>query len=148
MSNSFETLLGGAEMEVEFVGGEKAKVWVRQLAIEEYPRLLMLLEDEVGQVELYCRVATGGDKGGEKGGWEAVPEGWGRGLTPASHDAVMTKAEELNRDFFYRWLRRRLEKVELIRPGLVERMVEGLAVGAGPGGKGPGGSSLRGTAPR
>lgn len=119
-AKGFETLMGGVEAAAQFRNGRAEKVWVRQLPIEDYPKLLGLMEDEQKQIELYVMSQE------EGAAWRPVPAGWAKTLTAQSHDELMEKAEELNRDFFGRWLRRRMGKMEAIRPGLTDDLVRGL----------------------
>jgi hypothetical protein len=143
MESKFTTLMGGKEITVTRRDGSAESVWVRQLPIEDYPKLLLLLDDELGQVELYCLVAVGGlrsageaQAGGsrpaeQEQNWAAVPAGWAKTLRPESHELVINTAEGLNRDFFSRWMRRRMGRLELVRPGLADQVFAGLAGGAG-----------------
>jgi len=109
--NEMAIVMGGAEMDVTLRAGGVERVKVLLLDIEQYPKLLASLEDERTQVELYC----------------GRPPGWARTLTPAAHDLVMKTAEELNRDFFSSWVQRRMAKLEVIKPGLLEGLVRQLA---------------------
>ena len=129
---SFETLIGGAVTTIHRKPEwGRQEVFVRQLPIEDYPKLLGLMDDEGAQLELYCLVKGPPDSTDKTHGtdarWVPVEKGWAKTLTPAAHDSLMEKAEELNRDFFGRWLRRRMAKMEAIRPGLTEEMVRGAS---------------------
>lgn len=107
---SMATLMGGTEVEVRLQDGSSEVVKVLQLQIEQYPRLLSLLDDERAQVELYC----------------GRPAGWAAKLAVASHHRIMAVAEELNGDFFGAWLRRKMGKLELLKPGLADDLLRGL----------------------
>jgi len=104
-ANPIETLLGGADFEVELLDGTKQTVRVRQLPISDYPKLMAAIDDESKQLELYCR----------------QPEGWADSLKPEIIAPLIAKAEELNDAFFYPWVQRRLGRQERIMPGLVDR---------------------------
>jgi hypothetical protein len=100
-----ETLFGGTKVSVQFKGKtDNEEVFVRQLEVDAYPKLLDISMDEFKQIELYC------DK----------PAGWAKTLTPKSHNEIMETAERLNSDFFSPWAARQLKRLERIRPGLVE----------------------------
>lgn len=58
--------------------------------------------------------------------WQPVPKGWAKLLTPESHNRLMVEAERLNHDFFSQWLQRHLAKMELLKPGIVEKLIGGL----------------------
>jgi len=89
-----ETLLGGASVAVNYIGGNAGTVEIIQLPIRKFPTLLAALDDENKQAELYC------DK----------PEGWSDTLTPESHENIVAEGERINADFFERWARRRLAR--------------------------------------
>lgn len=78
--------------------------------IEHYPQLLSSLGDELAQIQVYC------DR----------PIEWVKSLSPVSHKLVIETAERINRDFFPSWVQRRLDKLEMIKPGLVASLSEGL----------------------
>lgn len=100
------TLIGGKEINI---GGEK--VFVRQLPIKDYHKLLACIDDEPKIAELVC------DK----------PQGWGESLAIDQLENVITTSDELNADFFYRWVKRRLARNERIMPGLTDKMIEASA---------------------
>jgi len=135
---SFETMMGYAEVTVRIRQGATTRtesVRVMQLEIEQYPEMLKRFDDERAQIELYCqRLNNPADAPSEKAGgiWGPVPTGWAKTLTPDSHDLVMETGERLNRDFFGRWVQRRMAKLEAMRPGVTERMFAVLAPGAKP----------------
>jgi hypothetical protein len=101
-------LAGGVEIEASFVknaeGTETEKVFVRELAVEEYPKLLAALNDERRQVEIFC------DK----------PEGWAKRLRPRSHNEIMQAGEALNKDPFFDWFARRMERARKMTPREIE----------------------------
>jgi hypothetical protein len=93
------TLLGGRELTIHRLERDAdEKVFVRQLPIKLYPKLRDCLADECAQLELYC------DK----------PPGWAESLTPPQHEQLITVAEEINRDFFSRWLDRQKGRAALL----------------------------------
>ena len=110
-ANTFETVMGGADLVVRHRDGTDDTVKVLQLPIADYPRLLASLENEEAQLELYC----------------GKPTGWAGTLSLQSHNALMEKAEELNGDFFSRWAKRRLAKMEVLRPGAMDKLFDGAA---------------------
>lgn len=139
--SSFETLMGYAQGRVARVDGTTEEIRIRQLPVDEYLKLMELLADEQGQIELYCLrqqplspALSPSDGAREKQPreqeWEVVPKGWARGLTVESHMAVIEQAEALNGDFFDRWLRRLKKKVEIVRPGLFEDLAKAVGLGS------------------
>jgi len=108
--DGMETVCGGAVVVVELVNGGKEEVKVKQLAVKDYPRLLELQGDEVELVAFYC--------GKERA--------WAEGLAPAYHEKVIAEGERLNGDFFGRWFQRQTGRLERIRPGLADKVWEGV----------------------
>lgn len=103
------TLIGGVTETVIVLDEGKpvaVEVEVRQLAIKDYPQLLEAQGNEIAQLQLYC----------------GRPKEWVERLTPDSHEKLITVAEELNGDFFGRWLSRQMGRLERIRPGLGEKL--------------------------
>lgn len=149
---SMATVMGGTEIAVQMKDRSSAVVWVRQLEIEDYPELLKRMDDERAQIELYCRIPAPAGVS-QTPEWEPVPPGWSKKLSVEGHDLVMTTAEEINRDFFARWLQRRFAKLEAVRPGLTEKLLDSLgaagATAAGLAGRSavPGRSGLPGNSP-
>lgn len=110
-----ETLMGSTDVAAVLQDGSRERVRVLQLPVAKYPELAAALVDEGRQLEIYC----------------GQPTGWAATLAPGSHNELMETAERLNRDFFDAWLRRRMAKVELVRPGAVEKFfAPGAAAGA------------------
>lgn len=103
-----ETLFGGAQVSLVFRDGTHGTVLVKQLSIDEFPKLLGALDNELAQVELYC------DR----------PMGWAKTLSPESHELVITEGDRLNTDFFSRWLHRQMARQERVRPGMTEKLLE------------------------
>jgi len=106
--DNFTTMMGGIDLTVTLQDGSSETVKVLQLPIEKYPELAAKWGDEQAQIDLYC----------------SKPSGWAKTLTVASHDQVMEEAEKVNGDFFTRWLRRRMGKVDALRPGALDKVFE------------------------
>ena len=85
--NELGTIFGGIEFQVDLLAGGTEMVTIRQLTLRQLPKLKAAMTDEAAQIELYC----------------GRPSGWADSLTMASCEAVIKKAEDLNRDFFSRW---------------------------------------------
>ncbi len=130
--NTFETLMGGVIGRVQRLDGTIEEIRIRQLPVDEYLKLMELLADEQGQIDLYCmrRVKPAEGEVRSPVEWEAVPKGWAKGLSPESHEKVISQAEALNGDFFEAWLRRLKRKVEIVRPGLFEDLAKAVGVGS------------------
>ena len=92
------TLLGGSPATASTRQGTTEEVFLRQLPVRLYPKLRDLASDESAQLELYC------DR----------PSGWADTLTPESHEALLAAAEDLNSDFFQRWVERQRTKQERV----------------------------------
>jgi hypothetical protein len=107
----FETLMGGKDVTVTYQDGKTEAVRVRQLCIEDYPKLLAAMQDEATQAELYCGKEVG----------------WAKQLTTECHDLVMEEGERINADFFGRWVQRRMRKLKLLGPELTDKLVGALA---------------------
>ena len=83
---------------VDDKGTTAETVFVRQLPIRLFPQLRAALQDEGKMIELYC------DK----------PAGWADGLTVESHEELIAKGDEINRDFFSRWVERMKSREGLV----------------------------------
>jgi hypothetical protein len=110
--NNFTTLLGGAAVTAVFQDGTTEEVKIQQLAVKHYPKLQSLGNNEPELVALYC-------------GKDAA---WVERLTPASHTDLITKAEELNADFFSRWQIRQQDRAKKLPKANVGEMVQILEV--------------------
>ena len=106
--DSFSTLTAGQDLAVRSYGGITETVRVLQLPIKSYPKLLETIDVELGLVELYCN----------------KPKGWAETLDLESHEAVLELADKLNSDFFSRWMARRVTRMERVRPGIVDRLLD------------------------
>ena len=87
-NTSTATLTEGTELSVALVDGSTETVRVRKLPIEEYPQYLRSMGDESAQAELLC----------------GKPAGWAAELTRESREAVIDAGDDLNADFFSRWI--------------------------------------------
>jgi hypothetical protein len=83
-STPTETIFGGLDLIVAKRDKSTENVFIRQLAVETYPKFLAASEDESAMAELYC----------------AKPAGWARTLSPGSLEAVIVEGERVNADFF------------------------------------------------
>lgn len=97
--NDIGTILGGEEIRVTTVDGKTETVKVRQLPLSAYPAYLACQDDECVQVALLC---------------DREP-GWADTLTIESVEAILAKGDEINADFFGRWLRRRAARLDRIQ---------------------------------
>lgn len=95
-----ETLSGGTTLRVTHNDGTTSEILVRQLPVRDFERWLGVMDDEPRVVELFTE----------------RPEGWGDTLTPVSLELVVMEGERVNRDFFERWLHRRLARKEWLAP--------------------------------
>lgn len=100
-SDELVTALGGAEMEITYLTGGKETVKVRQVPVRHMEKYLLAIDDEPAAVELFC--------GREKG--------WSETLTEESFNAVAEKGQDINLPFFGPWLRRRMKRLEVLKPG-------------------------------
>jgi len=106
MDSNMATLYGGSELTVTYRDGRTEVVKVRQLIIDDYPKLLKVLDDEPAQIDFVC------DR----------PNGWSNTLALESFEAVLQEGDKLNEAFFTRWLQRRMNKQEKLLPGLGEKI--------------------------
>lgn len=105
-----ETAFGGATASVTLKSGATETVTIKQIAIEDCPTLMALLDSELGQIEFYCGKA----------------KGWAETLAPASQELVLAEGDRINADFFARWHQRKMLRQEQLNPGLTEKMVTRL----------------------
>jgi hypothetical protein len=103
--NKTVALFGGEPIEVTLRDGVIEKdVFVRTLRVVDFPRVFSALDDEEKLAEIFC----------------GKPEGWAATLSPASHEAIIEKGNELNSDFFCRWAQRRVAQRAKLAAGLTE----------------------------
>lgn len=116
-AQNLATLQGGREMSVTYRDGKTETVKVLQLPIEKYPELLKLwMGDEQAQLDLYC---------------DKTP-GWSKALTIESHHALVECAQEINRSFFEPWVQRRMAKIEMVKPGMFDKILGGAEPSTSP----------------
>lgn len=111
MPDPMTTLIGGTEITVTKIDGSVEVVKVIQVPIKLFPKYAEALEDEPKLVALI----TGKD------------QAWVDSLTHESFEAVISTGEALNKDFFGRWLQRRLERQERMFPGVTQKMIDAVA---------------------
>jgi len=99
---------GGVEIDIEYQDGGKETVKVRQLPIRHMEKYLVCFDDEAKALELFC------DK----------PAGWADTLAPVSHNDLIEKCQELNHPLFEGWYRRRMERTEILSPGVTAKLRE------------------------
>jgi hypothetical protein len=109
----FETIIGGTDAIVTLRDKSSEAVFIHQLPIEQFPKLLSVQDDEPKMVELFCQKQPG----------------WASTLSLESIEHVIAEGERLNSDFFSRWVHRKLARQERLVPGLLLR-VENKAVEA------------------
>lgn len=114
MENKTTALFGGEPIEIKLADGTPEIVNVRILPVREFPRLAMDIENEAHRIEVFC----------------AKEKGWADTLSRESHEALIAKGDELNADFFIRWVRRNLDLQEKLVPGITEKRASALLNGA------------------
>lgn len=106
-----ETLLGGKTVPVSFRNGwtnqVADQVFVRQIDVDECLKMLDVLDNECGQIELVCN----------------RPAGWAKQLSFESHTALIMESDRINADFFAQWLQRRMARQERMQPGVTQRII-------------------------
>lgn len=139
--NAIQTLFGGIGIEVTKRDGTTEKVTVRQLPIRLYERYLSVMDDEATVVELLCgkesaqteeteSVITAflslsdlmtanprrdfSDQAREiaKRFRAAREQRWSDTLTAESVEKIIETGEEVNADFFQKWIPRRRRRAE------------------------------------
>jgi len=106
-TTSFQTLLGGQEINVTHLDDSIETVKVRQLTIKDMPRYMACFEDVEKAAELFC----------------AKPSGWAETLTRESFMEVITAGEALNLDFLEWHAKRSQARREKVMPGLTEKIM-------------------------
>lgn len=111
----FEDIVGYKEIEVVFRDGSKETVRVKQVGLEDCQLLMRLLseQDDLALIAFY----TGRDLD------------WASKLTPESQEYILDAAEELNSDFFQRWLRRRTKYRQLLMGTVADQDLVQKALG-------------------
>jgi hypothetical protein len=100
------TILGGANVPVTLLDGSTQAIFVRQLPVKLYPKLLEAMQDELKHIDLLCDKA-----------------GLAETLAPEGHEAILNAGEKLNADFFSRWLARKQKRESLLpKPDMSEAL--------------------------
>jgi hypothetical protein len=99
--NEFVVVMGGEELEVVYTDGEKETVKVGIVRTRHMDKFLLALDNEPSAVDIYC----------------GKPPGWNERLTEESFNAVAEKGQALNLPFLTPWLRRRMARLEAVKPG-------------------------------
>ncbi|MBA3960853.1 MAG: hypothetical protein H0X40_02995 [Chthoniobacterales bacterium] len=94
-----------AQIELSLLDGPTEIISLKPLSIREMPAYLAAFDDEVSLAALFA----------------GKDESWSSQLTAASHNALIGKGEEINREAFEPWYRRRLQRLELLNPGFVKQ---------------------------
>jgi hypothetical protein len=104
-----QKIAGGVEIEVTYQDGHTERVKIHQLSpIKDFQRYLEVQNNEIEEVELYCRRQSG----------------WAESLTPESFDAIADKGQELNLPLFRNWYRRLKARSEAMNPGFFTRAIK------------------------
>jgi hypothetical protein len=105
--NNNTTLLGGTEIAVNKLDGTEERVFVRQVPVRHFPKLLESLADEFALARIYTQ----------------KDDAWLDALAPEAFEKIITEGERLNSDFFSRWWDRTRARVERVAPGEFQRMM-------------------------
>jgi hypothetical protein len=108
--NHTTTLTGGHEFTVTKRDGTNETVFVRQLAVKEFPKFLQTQDDELEMIDFVC----------------GKTKGFAETLSNEGHEALVAEIEKVNGDFFSRWLKRRNEREDKVMPGVRQKLVDGL----------------------
>lgn len=103
--SGLQKLVGGVEVDIEYLDGRPERVKVRYLPMRQMARYLEVFQDEEATVELFC------DK----------PKGWASTLCPDSYTAIADRGQELNLPLFRNWYRRLTARSEAINPGFLAK---------------------------
>lgn len=96
------TLLGGTELTVLMQDGTSVAVKVKQLPVKSMRAFLEAQDDELAMIKVAVESPAGFDA--EK-------------LTPEAHEKLIVTIEEVNSDFFSRWVARQMARKERLLPG-------------------------------
>lgn len=110
-SNKLVSLTGASDYDAVKRDGTTEPVKIRQLPIKLLPKYASAQDDELQMAEVLC------DK----------PAGWAETLSDGSIEQIIITGEEINADFFGRWAKRRLARLERLQPGAVEKAIETAA---------------------
>jgi hypothetical protein len=75
--------------------------------VDEFPKLMMALEDEPLMVEIY----TG------------KPKGWFKSIQRESFVKIIEEGERVNGDFFFPWAARKIARQEKLMPGMTAKIL-------------------------
>lgn len=112
--NGIETLLGNRELTVTKNDGKTESVKVIQFGVDlcrEYAAI-MQSGDEGLEIEFLC----------------CKEPGWAKSLSPQSQELIVTAGNEVNGDFFSRWLARRSSREKLLPKADMGQIVQMLEV--------------------
>lgn len=146
MTDKIITLMGGVEYVATKLDGTTETVTIRQLPVKSMHKYLTLLDDEALLAELLCdKESESADlseallqlkaigeqvKNAPKGNYSdaiqrvinkietARAARWSDGLTNSAIEEIVAKGEDLNSDFFLRWMRRRKGRTAKINESL------------------------------
>ena len=106
--NPLSTLCGGKDLTVykpDNITTEAVKVIQFGVNLCQLYAAIVQSQDEAREIEFLCQ----------------KPEGWAATLSPASQELVIQVGNELNSDFFLRWLARRSQRSKVLpKPDLSE----------------------------
>jgi hypothetical protein len=108
MDNILTNLTGSNLMDAMFDDGHKDKVTVFQIRVKDFQRAIESIQDEAMLVDIYCR----------------KPDGWSLTLDLASFDAIAEAGKIINKTFFERRAARTVEMLEVLMPGLRQKILE------------------------
>jgi hypothetical protein len=114
-------IAGGRDITVRKLDGGTESVFVRQVPIQEFQRLLLSMESEPALAEVFT----------------ARPQGWADTLVNESIEQVILVGEEINADFFSRWVQRRIARQEKLIPGITEKLAGAVALSSTNGSQTP-----------
>jgi len=110
MTNKTTTLFGFTEVSVKLLDGTSHTVRVRQLPVRQMHAFLQAQDNEAQMIELACQLDS------------ATVDL----LAPESHELLIAKIEEVNADFFSRWVARLKNRTERLMPGVMEKRLSAL----------------------
>lgn len=113
---AIETLLGGNEIEVQYVDGRTERVRVRQLPVADYRQAQACFDDELSLVALVC----------------GQVRHWAGQLTPESYEAVAVETRRVNA-LFFAWLGRQVRaQLDVLPQDLRDTLARGLSSASSP----------------
>ena len=112
MTDKTTTLFGFTEVSVKLLDGTTRPVQVRQLPVRQMHAYLQAQDNEARMIELACQLDS------------ATVDL----LAPESHEQLIAKIEEVNADFFSRWVARLKDRTERLLPGVMEKRLSALPI--------------------